>query len=187
MPAERFSPKYLTICLGTSSTLQAGRAKSSRRGKSPSNSCDCEATGDRRSTAGTSGRSLKFRMPYHGCIWLSWCSMLFRRPTAAIAPSASPKTSSRKRIRGRSCRKTLLKRRLHSSSISQRLRAFVSTSSATKFYPSHEDPAQRFGRAFRGCPMLWKYRKVHWTAGTFLGHWSTPMSQDFCFAVPSWA
>src|SRR5258707_12311750 len=47
--------------------------------------------------------------------WLSWCS------------SASPKTSSRKRIRGRSCGKTRLKRRLHSSSISQGLRAFVSS------------------------------------------------------------
>src|SRR5260370_38098176 len=96
-----------------------------------------------------SGRSLKFRMPYHGRM-VELVFDVVQEADGGYCAGCLTKTSSRKRIRGRGCGKTLLNRQPHSSSISQDLRAFVSTSSATKFYPSHEDPAQRSGRAFCG-------------------------------------
>jgi hypothetical protein len=71
----------------------------------------------------------------------------------AIAPNALPRAFSRRRILGTSCVRTLWKRPLRTSSTGHGLSEFASTSSATRFSPSHEDLSRRLGHASRGYPV----------------------------------
>src|ERR1017187_6702879 len=82
-------------------------------------------------------------------VWQNWCSKSSRKPTADIALSALPKTSSLREIRGSSCARTCLRRRQRSFSTNPDPSEFASTWSVTRSCPSHEDPSRRLGHASR--------------------------------------
>src|ERR1039458_3224872 len=82
-------------------------------------------------------------------VCLNWCSKLSRKPTGAIAPSALPKTSSRREKRGTSCITTLWKRPPRFSSTARAPIEFAFIWSTTKPCPSLESPTRRVGPASR--------------------------------------
>ncbi len=68
---------------------------------------------------------------------------------AAIAPSASPRTSSPKGIAGSSCVRTCRRRRARSFSTGRDRSGYACTWFATRFSPWHEDPSRRVWRSAR--------------------------------------